>query len=210
MNTGDLIEALARGAGPAPRAVAARRLWPIAVVGAALAAWLAHLVLGWVDPRAVGAALWVKLVYGGALAAAAGWLAAKLARPVARQGAARAALVTVVVAMALLGAAAWSLQPAPERGAYLMGHSWATCPWAVFALSLPTLAAALAAVRSLAPTRPVAAGAACGLFAGAVGAMGYAFACTEVSVAFIALWYSLGIAMSAGLGALLGPRVLRW
>jgi hypothetical protein len=77
-------------------------------------------------------------------------------------------------------------------------------------LSLPALAGALWVLRSLAPTRPRAAGFAAGLFAGAAGAFGYAFACVEESAAFIALWYSLGIALAGALGALLGPRVLRW
>jgi hypothetical protein len=70
--------------------------------------------------------------------------------------------------------------------------------------------ASLWALRGLAPTRPRAAGLAAGLLAGAIGAFAYALACHEVSVAFVALWYSLGIALSGALGALLGPRLLRW
>jgi hypothetical protein len=34
--------------------------------------------------------------------------------------------------------------------------------------------------------------------------------CSELGLSFVALWYTLGIAMVALLGALLGPRVLRW
>lgn len=211
MKTGDWIELLARGAGPAPRAVAARRLGPVAVGGVAVAAALALALPGQVDLGEVGAALWIKLGYGAALAVAAGWLAAKLARPLAtRTVAAAGALALVVAAMAALGFISWWQQPPAQRLDYLLGHSWAFCPWAVFALSLPALAAALAALRTLAPVRPVAAGAACGAFAGALAAIGYALACSETSSAFIALWYSLGVALSAALGAVLGPRVLRW
>jgi hypothetical protein len=85
-----------------------------------------------------------------------------------------------------------------------------TCPWSVFLLSLPALAATLALLRQRAPTRLRAAGAAAGLFAGALGAAGYALSCTEESAAFVAVWYTLGIVLSTALGALLGPRVLRW
>jgi hypothetical protein len=46
--------------------------------------------------------------------------------------------------------------------------------------------------------------------AGALGALGYALACTELSPAFIAVWYSLGIGLAGALGAALGPLVLRW
>ena len=48
------------------------------------------------------------------------------------------------------------------------------------------------------------------LFAGALGAAGYALACTETSPGFVAAWYSLGIGLTAALGAIVGPRVLRW
>jgi len=91
-----------------------------------------------------------------------------------------------------------------------LGSSWLSCPWNVLALSLPGLGAALWAVRGLAPTRPRAAGFAAGMFAGALGALGYALACQEGSAAFVAVWYTLGIGLTGGLGALLGPRVLRW
>jgi hypothetical protein len=46
--------------------------------------------------------------------------------------------------------------------------------------------------------------------AGSLGALGYALSCTELSPAFVAVWYSLGIASTGALGAALGPRMLRW
>jgi len=75
---------------------------------------------------------------------------------------------------------------------------------------LPALAAALWAVRGLAPTRPWAAGFAAGLLAGSVGAFGYSLSCPEASPAFVAAWYTLGIVLTGAVGAALGPRVLRW
>jgi hypothetical protein len=92
----------------------------------------------------------------------------------------------------------------------LLGESWSTCPWSVLALSLPALAGSLWAVRGLAPTRPRAAGFAAGLLAGSVGAFGYSLSCPEASPAFVAVWYTLGIAFTGVVGAALGPRVLRW
>ena len=64
--------------------------------------------------------------------------------------------------------------------------------------------------RRAATTRPVAAGFAAGVMAGSVGAFGYALSCPEASPAFVATWYTLGIALTGALGAALGPRVLRW
>ena len=69
---------------------------------------------------------------------------------------------------------------------------------------------ALRALRGLAPTQLRLAGLAAGLLAGGVGAIGYALSCTEVGLPFVATWYSLGIALTGALGALLGPRLLRW
>ena len=211
MRTDALIEMLARGAGPAPRAVVARRLAPAAALGLAAAAALAVAALGLV-PRDFFAtpAPWVKLAYSGALALAAGWWVARLARPAAPTAVPLAATAAVVATMLALGAAAWWSTPATGRMVGLLGHSWSICPFNVLALSLPGLGAGLWALRGLAPTRPRLAGAAVGVFAGALGAAGYALACTEPAVSFIAAWYTLGVALTALAGALLGPRALRW
>jgi hypothetical protein len=211
MKTDSLIALLAQGAGPAPRAVAARRLVPAAGLGLLLSA-LAALWLYGPIPGAMLAtpAPWIKMGYATALAAAAGWWTARLARPVARLSRPRGAVLAVVGAMLLLGAVALLNTPAPDRAAALLGHSWFSCPWNVLGLSVPALALALWAVRGLAPTRPRAAGFAAGLFAGALGALGYSISCPEVSAGFVAVWYSLGIVLTAALGALIGPRVLRW
>ena len=211
MKTNDLIAMLASGAGPAPRAVVARRLAPAMLGGGLVSAALALLILGRApNLDALGTALALKLAYAAALAASAAWLAARLARPIARTRAAATAVVAVMLAAALVGLLALLDTPVGERVPYVMGESWLRCPWSVLALSLPTLFGALWAMRGLAPTRPRAAGLAAGLLAGAVGAFGYAFACFESSTAFVALWYTLGIGMAGGLGAALGPRALRW
>jgi hypothetical protein len=48
------------------------------------------------------------------------------------------------------------------------------------------------------------------LTAGGAGAAVYALHCPESGAPFVAIWYSMGILLACGLGALLGPRVLRW
>lgn len=211
MKTDDLIDLLARGAGPAPRALAARRLAPAAGLGVAASALLAVGLLGPIPADMYGSpAPWIKLAYATCLAIAAAWLTARLARPVAHLVAPRRAVLAVFAVMGAMGLATLLGADPGDRAPALLGQSWSTCSWSVLALSMPGLACALWAVRGLAPTRPVAAGFAAGLFAGALGALGYALSCLEVSPAFVALWYSLGIGMSGMVGALLGPRVLRW
>lgn len=211
MKTTDLIDLLANDAGPAPQGVVARRITPALLLGLLLSAGVSLLAFGpipaalWANP-----APWIKLAYAGGLAAGAVWLTARLGRPVARTGTPLLLLLVVVVAMAGLGAVALFTAPLGARLAAVLGHSWARCPINVLLLSLPALAGALWALRGLAPTQLRAAGLAAGLFAGGVGALGYALSCTELSMAFVAVWYNVGIALAGGLGAALGPWVLRW
>lgn len=211
MKTETLIDVLARGAGPAPRGVAGRRLALAMAVGTGVSAVLTLTWLGLVPPDMfAGPALWTKLAYAALLGVAAGVLSSRLGRPAASTRRAWHGTWGVMGAMGVLGLLAWGITPAPERLPALLGHSWALCPWAVLGLSLPALAATLWAMRGLAPTRPRLAGLAAGLLAGAAGAAGYSLGCTEESLAFVAVWYTAGVVLTAGLGALLGPRLLRW
>lgn len=211
MKTDTLIEMLAREAGPAPRALAAQRLSPAALAGLMASAVVAIAWLGAIPTQMFATFVpWMKMGYAGALALTAGWLAARLSRPAAPTQQAGRATAVVVLAMLLLGAASLLSLPPSGRMAALLGYSWLTCPWSVLTLSLPALAATLWAVRGLAPTRLRAAGFAAGLLAGSVGAFGYSLACPEASPAFVAVWYTLGIGFTGGVGAALGSRVLRW
>lgn len=211
MKTDTLIDMLARDAGPAPHAVVARRLSPAAAAGLMASTLAAIGVVGLIPTALFATAVpWVKMAYAGTLAINAGWLTARLSRPAVSIARPQRALLAVVFSMAIIGGVSLISLPEGARAAALLGHSWSSCPWSVLLLSLPALAAALWAVRGLAPTRPRAAGFAAGLFAGSLGAFGYSLACPEASPAFVAVWYSLGILLTAAIGAALGPRVLRW
>jgi len=65
-------------------------------------------------------------------------------------------------------------------------------------------------LRKGAPTNLRRAGAIAGLVAGALGATAYAFHCPDDSVPFIAIWYGTLVALCGAIGAMLGPRLLRW
>jgi hypothetical protein len=211
MRTDTLIDMLARDAGPAPRALAARRLAPAALAGLLASVVIAVGLLGAIPaPMFASPIPWTKIVYAGALALPTSWLTARLARPAAAVDWPRGLTLAVFGTMAALGAASLWAEPAGLRLPALLGQSWKSCPFSVLALSLPALAAALWALRDLAPTRPRAAGAAAGLLAGSIGAIGYALHCPEAAIAFVAAWYTAGIALTGALGAALGPRVLRW
>lgn len=211
MKTEALIDMLARDAGPAPRALAARRLSPAAAAGLLVSALTAITWFGLVPEQMFATAVpWTKMAYAGALALAAGWWTARLSRPAAPIGQPRRVTALVLLAMVVVGGFSLASTPAGARLDAVLGESWSTCPWSVLVLSLPALAGSLWAVRGLAPTRPGAAGFAAGLLAGSVGAFGYSLSCPEASPAFVAIWYTLGIAFTGAVGAVLGPRVLRW
>ncbi len=211
MKTDTLIDWLSSGAGPAPRAVALRRLTPAALTGLAASAALSLVIIGGIPAEMYRTPVpWMKMAYAGAVFATAGWLTARLGRPIASVVGPRRALIAVLAAMAVVAAVSVAATPAGERLLAVRGHSWDTCAVSVLGLSLPSLAGILLALRRLAPTRPRAAGLAAGLMAGALGALGYALACVETSPLFVAVWYTLGIGLTGLLGYLLGPRLLRW
>ena len=118
-------------------------------------------------------------------------------------------LALPLLAIALLSALQMSA-PGADMPGLVLGHSSRVCAFLVTLTALPTLAATFWALRQLAPTRLRLAGAGAGLFAGATGAFVYSFHCTEGAAPFIAIWYTLGIAVTTLIGALLGPRLLRW
>jgi hypothetical protein len=74
----------------------------------------------------------------------------------------------------------------------------------------PILLLLLVAMRRHAPTHLALAGAAAGLAAGGAGATIYCFHCSQASWVSILGQYTPAVALVAALGALCGPRLLRW
>jgi hypothetical protein len=211
--THDLIESLVADLEPAPPRSVPLRIAATAALGGAMSLGLVLILLGLRPdlPAALGDMMfWMKATYAAVLGLAGFWSAERLARPAGRG---RGGLVVVGVALAAVAAIATMrmLRMPPElRMPMWLGQSWDVCPVRILLLSVPTLALALMVMRRMAPTRLRLAGAAAGLFAGGVAAVAYGLHCTEVGAAFLATWYSLGVALSAALGALLGPLALRW
>lgn len=213
MKTEELVAMLARGPIAADRHTTERWLGASALTGAVVAAILLFGLLG-ARPDLAGAIarpdFWIKLAFPTTLALVAFAATCRLARPGGRLGPARLALAAPFAVAAAFGCLALAHAPAGERGALIAGHSALQCVAFVTLLALPIFAAAFAALRRLAPTRPRAAGACAGLLAGAVAATVYAFHCDETQAPFVAVWYSAGVAIPALIGGLSGPHLLRW
>jgi hypothetical protein len=215
MKTDDLIAALAIDAAPpvtSPEQTALRFVGPI-LAGIAASLLIVWLWLGFQPmERALGSSnWWLKFGYAAVLGLIGLVLAGRAARPGMRG--ARSFLTAALIVgglMAILGLIQVMEAPAHTRLTLLLGRSWTICAWLIVVVSAPIFAGAIVGMRSLAPTRPALAGAAAGLLAGGAGAAVYALHCPELAQSFVAVWYTMGIAACAGLGALLGPRLLRW
>lgn len=213
MRTEDLIDALAIETPPARPALPLRRIAMAAGLGAlgalvVLLAWLGLRPDLHVAMR--GCFFWLKLAYSASFALAGAALVDRYGRP-GGQGRWRWGLVAApIVVLALIAIVASRGEGMAGMHRDMMGHSWKLCPWRIVALAVPSFAAALWAFRRLAPTRLGLAGLAAGLFAGGVSASVYCFACDENTALFVVTWYTLGILACGAIGALLGPRLLRW
>lgn len=213
MNTDQLIDRLSGDVAPVRRHAIGRRLAIGVIVGAVVSFGIIMATIGTRPDLGLamrGFNFWMKWAYTLSLSAIAIYATARLARP--DPGSLRWLWLIAIPVTLLAGVGVLELMRTPP-GEWLsmwLGHSWKKCPWFVLALAMPIFIGLLWSFRRLAPTRLRAAGAAAGLAAGAFAATVYCLHCPEVSAIFVLTWYTLGILLAASVGALLGPRLLRW
>ncbi|WPB54962.1 DUF1109 domain-containing protein [Xylophilus sp. GOD-11R] len=213
MKTDELIALLAADTMPVPRHVTVRRLAGGVAAGTvisllAMVAWLGF------NPVLADYLLlpmfWVKFGMPMVMAMAGLVLVARLGRPGDSSRGAWMAWAAPIGLMWLLGAVALSQAPAADAAFLMLSWSWRICAATIVALALPVFVGAIWALRGVAPVRLRLAGAGAGALAGAVGAAVYALHCMELAAPFIAIGYVLGMVLPLAVGALAGPRLLRW
>ncbi|MDF0729559.1 DUF1109 domain-containing protein [Pseudomonas entomophila] len=213
MKTDELISLLATGEGPVDRHALARRFGVALLVGALGALLLTAVIYGVRSDLAEVARtplFWAKLALPASLALLALRLSQRLARPGSKGGTAWVAL-GVPLLLVWLGAGLSLAGAAPDaRPELILGRTWRTCTLNISLLCVPAFIAVFWALRGLAPTRLRQAGAAGGLLAGATATVAYCLHCPEMQVPFWGVWYLLGMLVPTVVGALLGPRLLRW
>lgn len=211
MNTAELTAMLARNAGPAEAPGDAGRLLLGALAAFPLLLAAVAVSLGLVPPSgwADSATGW-KVGYAAVVALVGAALLRRLGRPGSSARAEALALAVLAGAVLWIGASDFSGAAAMPIEKRFWGGTAFSCPLVILALSLPVLAAALAAGQRLAPTRPGLMGASAGLFAGGVAAMAYGLACTEGALVFVAVWYSAGLVLAVLAGWVAGRFALRW
>ncbi len=210
METGDLIRTLSRAAGVRGPSLL------LTLAGCAAVALLycivAILTLRGLRPDFMQTLPWVagKVATSLAFALAGFALAMRLARPGGVTGAWGMATVAVFLAALTAAVSAVLLSAPKDRIEAITGGDFPHCIIIIPMVAVPAAAVFFMWLRNAAPTRPMLAGASAGGLAGGISAMAYALTCPVDSVAFISIWYSLAIAICAGLGALAGRYALRW
>lgn len=215
MNTEVLIAELSRNLQPVPphgpRTFLRRGLiWGAVIATAVLLFWPSLGARGDLLEAAATMSFWVKLLYTASIASLGFFVLERLSQPGTGDFHWTRLLWPPVALLALVTAMQWAIAPDGGSASFWMGSSWFQCPLYVTLLSVPVFVGLVRAMTHLAPTRLEAAGAAAGLVAGATGASIYALHCAETSPGFVLLWYSLGLGAATLIGAVIGPRLLRW
>ena len=213
MKAEELIIALAQDVPPVAPNWLGRRLVAGLMLGGGGTLALVGMGLG-VRPDLMiamhGPAFWIKGIYTASLGVGALAVTARLARPDPGRMGRAWMLALPMLGLATIGLGQMIMAPRAQWLSMWLGHSARICSALVVLLAVPIFGGLLWSFRWLAPTRLRAAGAMAGLCAGAWSATLYCLHCPEVSAIFVLAWYTLGIVVAAGLGALVGPRLLRW
>jgi hypothetical protein len=108
------------------------------------------------------------------------------------------------------GAVAFALAPHTDWSGMAFGPQWSACLICIPLFALAPFVSLVWAMRKEAPTDLRRTGAIMGLVAGSLGGAAFALHHSGGSILFITLWYGGSILICAAIGALLGPRLLRW
>lgn len=213
MKTDDLIAMLGTNVEPVDHRQVKRTVGTAVMAGTAVALGVMLLLFGVrADLNATSAVIFLllKLAFTMALVIPASIYLLKLARPGGERKTSMALVAAPFVAIVLLAAISLAFAPISHWDSMIVGDRWLECLLSIPVIAIVPFAVIIWALRRMAPTDLVRAGALGGLVAGAVSATGYALHCSDDSLPFVALWYGGTIAICTAAGALLGPRLLRW
>jgi hypothetical protein len=213
MKTDDLISMLAGGVAPVDRGLLAKR-FALAVIIAALGSLVMVLAIFGARPDLSVVSrtplFWAKIALPLCLAIGSLWMVTRLARPGVSAGSGRWVVSAGVLVVWLAGLYALTQAEPDTRVAMIFGKTWRTCAFNITLLAIPGFISIFWALRGMAPTRLRLAGACGGLLAGSLATVAYCLHCPEMEIPFWGVWYLLGLLLSTVIGALIGPRVLRW
>ncbi|ALL68408.1 extracytoplasmic function alternative sigma factor [Paraburkholderia caribensis MBA4] len=213
MKTDDLIGFLSNEVHAVEHDTVARRFAKALSLGAVASLMLMSMVYGVrhdLGSVAQTPVFWAKIAYPLAVAIGATLAVLRLGRPGTPAGYSWAVIALPFVAVWIAGGLALDGAAPVDRWQLTLGHTWRTCPFNVLLLSVPMFPATFWALKGLAPTQLRLAGAIAGLLASSIATLVYCLHCPEMSPAFWSVWYVMGMSISVGIGAWLGPKLLRW
>ncbi|MEF9899299.1 MAG: DUF1109 domain-containing protein [Pseudomonas sp.] len=213
MKTDDLISLLATGIEPIDRQQFTRRIglaMLIAIVGASVLTVLLYGVRADLAVVAATPLFWGKIALPASLMVAALLVFNRLARPGLEVGLRWGGIGAPVLGVWAVTLLVLSGVPEEQQLSMIFGQTWRSCAFNIVLLSVPGFFALIRVLREFAPTQLRLSGAVAGLLASATATLAYCLHCPEMEVPFWGVWYVLGMAIPALLGALLGPRWLRW
>ncbi|RRN68718.1 NrsF family protein [Agrobacterium deltaense] len=211
--TEDIIDQLAGDLKPVRAFALERRLALAALPALGVSLLLMVVILGLrsdMNDAMTEPGFWVKSAYNFLLAVTAFFAVMRLARPDGDRGGLFAWLAVIFVAMAVIALVQLGFAVPGTYRTLILGSSALHCPFLIVAFALPLFIANFSVLRRSAPADPRLAGFASGIAAGAAGAWVYSWFCTENGMAFVLIWYSLGILLTGIIGAFAGSRLLRW
>jgi hypothetical protein len=213
MKTDDLIAMLSTNVEPVQRGAIWRAIGTAVIVGVLAAIAVMLLALGVrPDLAAVSALIYLPLKLGFAILTIilATLGLTQLARPGGERRASIALALLPLLFIILLGAFSVATVSRAHWERMIVGDQWLECLISIPIIAIAPFAAIVWVLRKMAPTNLTRAGFFAGLVAGGSSATAYALHCSDDSIAFVMVWYGGTIALCAGAGALLGPRLLRW
>ncbi|KJF71000.1 NrsF family protein [Agrobacterium arsenijevicii] len=211
--TEDIIEQLATGLKPVPALAVERRLAFAVVPALGVSLLLMLVILGLrvdMHDALTDVGFWIKSAYNALLALTTFFAVSRLARPDGSSGCLFVWLGLIFVAMAAIALVQLGFAFPDNYRTLVLGSSALHCPFLIVAFALPMFLANFAVLKRAAPADPALAGFVAGIAAGAAGAWVYSWFCTENGMAFVLIWYSLGILLTGLIGAVTGSRLLRW
>jgi hypothetical protein len=211
--TDDLIARLSADLKPVRRTAMARLLIGATLISTVVAGVAMNMWLGMrpdMDTAMGTMNFWAKFTYTLSVALLGGVATLALSRPDGRTRWPWYVALGLLAGLDILAFYQLANAKPDEMMPLIIGGTSMVCPWRIVVLGLPVLFGAILALRRLAPRSPTLAGFAAGIMAGGAGAWVYSFACAETGMMFLALWYTLGIVIVGGIGAVLGRFLLRW
>jgi hypothetical protein len=213
MNTDDLIDVLSTNVESVDTRKVVRYVRVALFVGTSTAVGISLAALG-LRPELAHASIsifmFAKLAFALAVVGLASAYLTKSVRPGGEFHS--SVFLTTLPFLGIIGLAAISLASAPSSHweTMVMGDQWLECLLSIPIIAVVPFATIMWAVRRAAPTDLKRTGALAGLVAGGVSAAAYALHCADDSLPFIAVWYGATVVLCTIVGAMLGPRLLRW